>query len=333
MGLLSLRDVEHGYGGRRVLAIRELDLERRSVAAVVGPNGSGKSTLLRLLACVEPPSQGTVLLEGRAVQTGADRRRARQRITLVEQRPFLFAGSVQENLRYALSLHGLRGPGTASRLGTALDRLGIGELRDRNAGALSEGEAQKVAIARALALEPEVLLLDEPASAADPTSTGALYRILDEERRRGVALCFASHQLEEAYRWSDRLLALTDGQASPVTPENLLRTDLPPGSGTKTARAGPLTLQVYTDKTGPAIVALPPDDIVVSAEPLHSSARNEFRGRIRRISEDGRGGVTLTVDAGVDLVVRITHAALAELGLTIGSPVVLSIKTMAVRVF
>ena len=333
MGLLSLRDVEHGYGGRRVLAIGELDLQRGSVVAVVGPNGSGKSTLLRLLACVEPPHRGLVLLDGQPVRTAADRRRARQRITLVEQRPFLFAGTVRENLRYALSLHGLRGPATESRLSVALERLGMGGLGDRNARGLSEGEAQKTAIARALALEPDALLLDEPASAADPASTGALYRILDDERRRGAALCFASHQLEEAYRWSDRLLALTDGLASPVTPENLFRADLPPGSGTKTVRAGRLTLQVYTDKSGPAILALPPDDIVVSREPLHSSARNAFTGRIRRISEDGRGGVTLAVDAGADLVVRITHAALAELGLTIGSAGVLSIKTMAVRVF
>jgi tungstate transport system ATP-binding protein len=333
MGLLSLRDVQHAYGGRRVLSIGQLDLERGSVAAVVGPNGSGKSTLLRLLACVEAPTQGSVLLDGQAVRTAAERRRARQRITLVEQRPFLFAGTARENLRYALSLHGLRGPGAEPRLSVALERLGIGDLGDRNARALSEGEGQKVAIARALALEPDLLLLDEPASAADPTSTGALYRILDEERRRGAALCFASHQLEDAYRWSDRLLALADGQASPVTPENLFRADLPPGSGTKTVHAGPLTLQVYTDKSGPAILALPPDDIVVSSEPLHSSARNAFAGRIRRISEDGRGGVTLAVDAGADLVVRITHSALAELGLTIGSPVVLSIKTMAVRVF
>lgn len=333
MGLLSLREVRHDYGERTVLAIQALDLERGSVAAVVGPNGSGKSTLLRLLACVETPTAGTVLFDGQAVRTGADRRRARRRITLVEQRPFLFGGTVRENLRYALSLHALRGPTAESRLNAALERLGIGGLGDRSARRLSEGEAQKVAIARALALEPDALLLDEPASAADPTSTGALYRILADERRRGAALCFASHQLEEAYRWSDRLLALTDGLASPVTPENLFRANLPPGSGTKTVCAGPLTLQVYTDKSGPAIVALPPDDIVVSTEPLHSSARNAITGRIRRISEDGRGGVTLAVDVGVDLAVRITHAAVAELGLTIGSPVVLSIKTMAVRVF
>ncbi len=331
--VLSLRGVEHRYGGRTVLAIAELDLAPGSVAAVVGPNGSGKSTLLRVLACVEAPTTGEVLLEGRPVRTAAERRRARLRITLVEQRPLLFGGTVRGNLAYALALHGVRGVEADTRMRDALARLGIHGLLDRDSKALSEGETQKVAIARALALAPEVLLLDEPASAADPASAGALYRVLEDERRRGTALCFASHQLEDAYRWSDRLLALTDGRASPVTPENLFRVELPPGAGTKTVQAGPLTLQVYSDKQGAGIVALPPEDIVVSAEPLHSSARNAFAGRVRKIGEDGRGGVTLTVDVGVDLVARITHAALAELRLTVGAPVVLSIKTMAVRVF
>src|SRR5574341_1274049 len=326
---LSLRDVEHAYAGRRVLCIPGFDLEPGSVAAVVGPNGSGKSTLLRVLACIEPPTKGTVLLEGRPVSTAADRQRARLRITRVEQRPLLFAGTVRRNLTYALALHGVRGSEADTRIRDSLARLGVDSLIDRDGKSLSEGEIQRVAIARALALGPAVLLLDEPASAADPGSVGTLYRVLDEERRRGAALCFASHQLEDAYRWSDRLLALTDGQASPATPENLFRAELPAGAGTKTVRAGPLTLQLYTEKSGPAIVAIPPDDIVVSAAPLHSSARNAFAGRIRRISEDGRGGVTLTVEvgAGVDLVARITHAALAELRLTIGAPVVLSVKT------
>jgi tungstate transport system ATP-binding protein len=331
--VLSLNLVEQVYAGRRVLAIEALALEPGSVTALVGPNGAGKSTLLRLLACVESPTRGTVTLDGRAVRDRRDRRWARQRVTLVEQRPFLFGGSVRKNLMYALALHGVARPDAEARLARALDRLGIAALRDRRARALSEGEIQKVAIARALALEPEVMLLDEPASAADQTSAAALYRVLDEERARGAALCFASHQLEDAYRWSDRLLALTDGRTSPVTPENLFRVHLPEGSGTRVVEAGPLPITVHTDRTGPAILALSPDDILVSDRPLHSSARNTFPGRVRRISEDGRGGVTLVVDVGVDLTVRITHAALAELGLTIGSPAVLSIKSMAVRVF
>jgi tungstate transport system ATP-binding protein len=331
--MLSLERVEQVYGRRRVLAIEALTLEPGSVTALVGPNGAGKSTLLRLLACVEAPTRGTLTLNGRPVRTRRDRRWARQHVTLVEQRPFLFGGSVRKNLLYALALHRVSRAEATPRIARALDRLGIAALLDRRARALSEGEAQKVAIARALVLAPQIILLDEPAGAADQTSAATLYRVLEEERGRGAALCFASHQLEDAYRWSDRLLALTDGRTSPVTPENLFRVVIPPGSGTRTVQAGPLALTVHTDRTGPAILALSPDDILVSAEPLHSSARNTFAGRVRRISEDGRGGVTLVVDVGVDLTVRITHAALAELGLTIGSPTVLSIKSMAVRVF
>jgi molybdate transport system ATP-binding protein len=118
-----------------------------------------------------------------------------------------------------------------------------------------------------------------------------------------------------------------------VTPENLFRVDLPPGSGSRPVRAGPLELTVVTDRVGPATLAISPDDIVVSTAPLHSSVRNELRGRVVRISDDGRGHVRLTADVGVELVARITPAALADLALTVGSPVVLSVKAMAVRVF
>jgi molybdopterin-binding protein len=88
-----------------------------------------------------------------------------------------------------------------------------------------------------------------------------------------------------------------------------------------------------TDKSGTATIAIPPDEILVSLEPLQSSARNEFRGRVSRVGDDGRGGVTLLVDAGVDLAVHITRGALEQLGLHIGTQVVLSFKAMAVRVF
>jgi molybdopterin-binding protein len=188
-------------------------------------------------------------------------------------------------------------------------------------------------VARAVALEPDVLLLDEPTGVADRAAVSRLYQTLEEERVRGAAVCFASHQLEDAYRWSDTLIALADGHASPVTPENLFRTVLPEGDGPKSASVGPLEILVVTDKSGTATIAIPPDEILVSLEPLQSSARNEFRGRVTRVGDDGRGGVTLLVDAGVDLAVHITRGALEQLGLHIGTQVVLSFKAMAVRVF
>ena len=331
--MLSARDLEHRYGERRVLSLDALDLEPGTSTALVGPNGSGKSTLLRILAFLEPPTRGVLRLDGRPIAGRAERQRARTRVTLVEQTPILFDGSVERNLAYALKLHGVRGGAAAARGADALGRLGLAGLLLRDARSLSSGERQMVAVARALALRPAVLLLDEPVSAADRAAAAQFYRVLEEERARGMTLCFASHQLEEAYRWSDRLIALAEGCASPVTPENLFRTTIPPGDGPRVVHAGPLEIQVITDRTGPATIAISPTDIVVSREPLHSSARNQFIGRVSRVSEDGRGGVSLMVDVGVELAVRITRGALDDLGITLGASVVLSVKAVAIKVF
>jgi tungstate transport system ATP-binding protein len=334
--MLAARDLRHRYRGTTVLDVPALELAAGEVTALVGPNGSGKSTLLRLLAFVERPSRGTLMLDGHAVATDRDRRAARRLVTLVEQHPLLFDLTVLENLRYARRLHGekaIKGDVGRTKAMEALDRLGVADLADRPARRLSGGETQRVALARALLLRPRVLLLDEPLSAADRSARNALSEMVEQLRGAGVTVCLSSHQLEDAYRWSTRLLALADGALSPVTPENLFRTVVPAGSGARVVRAGPLELMVVTDKTGPATLAISPDDLVVSRAPLRTSVRNQFPGRVVAVSDDGRGHVRLTVDAGTELVARITPAALADLGLTVGSPVVLGVKAMAVRVF
>jgi tungstate transport system ATP-binding protein len=331
--MLSVRHLEHRYANRLVLAVEAAALEPGKVTGLVGPNGSGKSTLLRLMSFVERPTRGQITLDGHPVETASERRRARRLVTLVEQQPLLFDMTVAENLAYGLRLAGRRAAAEPQPLRQALERVGAGDLADRRARTLSVGQVQRVAIARALLLVPRVLLLDEPASAGDHAARSALGEVLAYLDAQGITTCLASHQLEDAYRWSSGILALAEGRLTPVTPENLFRVDLPPGSGSRRVRAGPLELTVVTDRVGPATLAIPPDDIVVSAAPLHSSVRNEFPGRVVKISDDGRGHVRLTADVGVELVARITPAALAELGISIGSPVVFSIKAMAVRVF
>ncbi len=332
--MLSVQRLEHRYGSRLVLAIEAAALEPGTVTGLVGPNGSGKSTLLRLMSFVERPTRGEIALDGRPVVTARERRRARRLVTLVEQQPLLFDMTVGENLVYGLTLAGRRTRAAErQQLRQALERVGAGDLADRRARTLSVGQVQRVAIARALLLAPRVLLLDEPASAGDPAARSALGEVLAYLEAQDITTCLASHQLEDAYRWSSRVLALADGRLTPVTPENLFRVDLPPGSGPRQVHAGPLVLTVVTDRAGPATLAIPPDDIVVSAAPLHSSVRNSFPGRVVRISDDGRGHVRLTADVGVELVAQITPVALAELGISIGSPVVFSIKAMAVRLF
>jgi molybdopterin-binding protein len=260
----------------------------------------------------------------------------RRRVTLVEQRPILFRGTVRENLEFGLRVRGAGRAGLRRATGAVAARLGITPLLERRRHELSDGEVQRVAVARALAIEPDVLLLDEPVSSADRAAAHTLYRALHEERaRRPLAICLASHQLEDAYGWADDVRALTDGRLSPVTPENLFRVELPAtGIGDlKHAPVGAIEIAAVTDKTGPAILAVAPTDIFVSREPLASSARNVFSGRVTKLARQRPGTVHIAADVGVELVAVVTEEAARALALTPGSPVVFSFKASAVRVF
>ncbi len=336
--MLELRDVLHRYGERVALALEHFVVARGAQVAIVGPNGAGKSTLLRLLALLERPSQGEVRLDGRVVAGGPRRAHPaaadRRRVTLVEQRPVLLRGTVRDNLLFGLRARGTPRAAAARAAADAAERMGIGPLLDRRRHELSDGEVQRVAVARAVALAPDVLLLDEPASSADRAAAQTLFRLLEAERReRGLAICLASHQLEDAYRWADDIRALADGRLSPVTPENLFRVELPAGGEPKHVQAGALEIAVLTDRIGPAILAVPPSDIFVSRDPLPSSARNVFSGRVTTLTHGRDGGVRVTADVGVELVALVTTDAVRDLGLAPGAPVTFAFKASAVRVF
>lgn len=333
--MLELRGVRQRYEGRTVLELDKFAVARGAIVALVGPNGSGKSTLLRIAALLEAPTEGTVWLDERpASRTAA----ARRRVTLVEQRPVLFRGTVRQNLAFGLHARGKAHAEIGATIQQVAQRFGIGDLLGRSRRELSEGEIQRVAVARAFALEPDLLLLDEPVSSADRAAALQLYQALQEERQRrqgGLTVCLASHQLEDAYRWSDDLRALADGRVVPVTPENLFRVVLPAGAPdvTRHVRVGTIDLAVATDRVGPAILAVPPSDIILSREPVTSSARNVFTGRITRLAHPRPGLVQVTVDVGVELVAAVTEEAVRELGLVPGAQVTCAFKASAVRVF
>lgn len=333
--MVELRDVRQRYEGRVVLDFEQFALPKNGVVALVGHNGAGKSTLLRLLALLEPPSEGQVLWDGTAVSP-RQRVALRRRVTLVEQRPVLLHGTVRDNLEYGLRLRDIGHSAASGIIGEVVERLGLGPLLARRRHELSDGEVQRVAVGRALVLHTDVLLLDEPASSADRAAAGALYRALTAERaERPFAVCIASHQLEDAYRWADDIRALAEGRLSPVTPENLFRVELPPGEGLKQVRIGDVGFAVMTDRAGPVVLAIPPTDIFVSREPLASSARNVLKGRVTGMAIEGRGaGVQVRADVGgVELVAAITSEAARDLALGPGSAVVFSFKATAVRVF
>jgi molybdate transport system ATP-binding protein len=245
---------------------------------------------------------------------------------------------VRDNLAYGLRARGAHPGATERAVAAAVERHGLGPLLGRARHDLSEGEIQRVAVARALVIQPDVLLLDEPTSSADRAAAQALYAALQAElAERRMTVCLASHQLEDAYRWADDIRALADGRISPVTPENLFRVDVPAGPAdvTKRVRVGPIAIAVMTDRAGPAILAVPAEDILVSATPVVSSARNVFPGRLTRISGPRAGAVHVAADigGGIELVAAVTPEAVRDLGLAPGAAVVFAFKAAAVRVF
>ena len=181
------------------------------ILGLVGPTGAGKSTLLRLLAGLEPPSRG-VLLFGEKRLDGSDLPLAVQRqITMVFQRPLLLNGTVQANVEYGLRLRGVARP--FSRAQDVLKRLGLLDLAPQDAHTLSGGQTQLVALARALAVEPDMLLLDEPTAHLDPARVAVVEEAIGEfQRRRQVTIVWTTHNLFQARRVAHRVALLLDGR-------------------------------------------------------------------------------------------------------------------------
>ncbi|WP_374689706.1 ATP-binding cassette domain-containing protein [Promineifilum sp.] len=198
------------YNDRTVLDIPDLTIRRGEVLALVGPSGSGKSTLLRLLNFLEPPSAGHLSFDGRPA--GSDPPLAeRRRVTAVFQRPALLHRSVAANIGYGLRLRGERLP--AAQLNAWLDRLGLAHLARQSAPKLSAGESQRVALVRALAIRPDVLLLDEPTANLDPYNVGLIERLVAEEHAAtGMTVIWVTHDIFQARRVADRVAFLLGGR-------------------------------------------------------------------------------------------------------------------------
>ncbi len=208
--IIEIRNLLVKRGKRPVLEIEALDIQKGAVLAVIGPNGAGKTSLLLALARLLKPERGQIHFNGYSADSDLTYRR---RIGLVMQDPLLLNLSVFENVATGLRFRGLPGGEIAPRVNRWLERLGIPHLAKRPASQISGGEAQRVSLARAFVLEPELLLLDEPFSALDPETRTVLRRDLRAtllETR--VTTIFVTHDLEDARALADQVATLKDGK-------------------------------------------------------------------------------------------------------------------------
>lgn len=209
--ILPLRLEAVGFAARGTILLSEvtLRLERGQKTVVIGPNGAGKSLLLRLCHGLLAPSRGRILCNGGTEGVGPA---VRARQAMVFQRPVHLRRSALANLTYALAARRVPRPERRPRGMAALERFGLAALADRPARVLSGGEQQRLALARAWLLEPELLLLDEPTAALDPASTRAVEAAIDLFARAGVTIVMTTHDLGQARRHADEVVFLAGGR-------------------------------------------------------------------------------------------------------------------------
>jgi tungstate transport system ATP-binding protein len=209
---LSVEDVSVAIRGATLIDRLSFTLGQGRRTIIMGPNGAGKSLTLRLCHGLIAPSSGRVVWQG-PTAAGARRRHA-----MVFQRPVLLRRSARANLLHALSLAGLCRVERHARARLALERFGLGGIAERSARVLSGGEQQRLAMARAWSLAPQVLFLDEPTSALDPGATRAIEEMVALFHEDGVKIVMTTHDLGQARRLADEIIFLNRGRLYEHTP-------------------------------------------------------------------------------------------------------------------
>jgi len=331
---IAITNLVHQYNGKTVLDIDHLSFTRGSIYAVSGQNGSGKTTLLTILGLLLQPTAGKVFFEGKDIYLQPTAITAiRSTMSTVLQNPLLFDTTVENNIAYGLKIRGIPKAERKSTVRHCLHLVGLDGFEKRRAKELSGGEAQRIAIARALAIKPQVLFLDEFAANVDENTIALLEDVIKRVNRVDRATIFlVTHDTEQAYRLADEVINLFQGRVVGPSLENLFRGRIEHVNNLSVFNTGRMQMEVVTERRGSAFAAIDPRDIIVSLSPVRSSARNSLYGIVSAISDNGLG-VRLAITAGEELTVKITKHSLSEMNLTIGSKVYLTFKSTAVEVF
>jgi tungstate transport system ATP-binding protein len=213
--MYRLDSIRKCYGSNVALDIEELTIGEGRLYTLTGANGAGKSTLLNLLAFLSPPTSGEIYYAGKRVDWNhGSMEEYRRKVTLLHQSPYLFGGSVHDNVAFGLKVRGIPGEEQRRIVDRALDGVGLQGFRDRKARELSGGEAQRVAMARALALKPEVLLLDEPLANIDRETAGLLEIVIASLPARGTTVVLITHDPDHPDRLNGESIVLEGGKVA-----------------------------------------------------------------------------------------------------------------------
>jgi len=353
--LIKIENIIVERSGVTVLDIGELNVQQGRILALIGPNGAGKSTLLLTLAGLLKPSQGTLYFQELPVDTNAGRAILRRNVAVVFQEPLLLNTSVYKNVAMGLKFRHLSNDEIRRNVENALDYFGISSLAKRSAKTLSGGEAKRVSLARAFAIKPRLILMDEAFNSLDPptreTLIDDLRHILEETK---ITAVLALHDREETLRLAQDVTVMVEGiivqsgttsqifnQPDSEFVANFVGTETILEGTVQSSNAGLMEISVAEKNISAVGDFLPgqnvycclrPENIIVSKDvPEKISARNVFEAKVQKIIRQGFF-YKLILDCGFPVVAYITMPSCDDLGICEGSVISASFKATAVHV-
>lgn len=352
MPIVEVQNLCKEYPGTKALENVNFKVEDGEVFAVIGPNGAGKTTLLRILDLLDTPTSGKIYFNGVAVDYSAKSLLAlRRRIAIVFQQTVLFNTSVFNNIAYGLKIRGENKRNIREKVKEVFQLVRLQGFERKNALDLSGGEAQRVALAQALIVEPELLLLDEPTANLDPKNVSIIEEALSWiNRQQKTTLIMTTHNMAQAQNLANKVALFFNGKIEKIGPAkevflaqskylaDFARIENIFTGVSKVNRDGISVVEIGNDvqveaafqRSGKLTVYVRPEDIILSRNPVMSSARNVFRGRIVELVDLG-SVMRLKVDAGKEFVVQVTRRSFNEMRLNVGSEVFLVFKASAVQ--
>ncbi len=333
--VFEVKNLTKVYGGRRVLDIPELQLNKGKVYGLLGPNGSGKTTLLEILSFLMQPTTGEILYDTRKVDFSRTYLQGlRREVAMVAQHPILFTTSVYKNVEFGLRIRKVAKERRRQIVHEVLDLVRMRDFASANAHKLSGGETQRVAIARALACSPKVILFDEPTSNVDIENQIIIEEILkDINIQRGISVIFTTHNRMQATKLSDRIIFLLKGKPASSVYENIFTGSMRRDGRGKTYCLvhDKIMLPVQTDKAEQVTISVDPKMAKVWPAQDDAAGDNGFIGQVVQLTDEG-DDVRVLIDIGVPISVLLEKKAYKQTPILTGDRVVVVCPPESIKI-